>query len=95
MNHPPIVLHGNNFDSNRGCQALRLTTQMILDRYLPDYPRLYANIFRNDDPQFTHRRAGREIGGTSMGSPPARFADLLSLGRRGRLFAPSRAASRR
>jgi colanic acid/amylovoran biosynthesis protein len=53
MHHPPIVLHGNNFDSNRGCQALRLTTQMILDRYLPEYPRLYANIFCNDDPQFT------------------------------------------
>ncbi len=52
MNHPYIVLHGNNFDSNRGCQALRLSTQMILDRYLPDYPRLYANIFCNDDPQF-------------------------------------------
>jgi colanic acid/amylovoran biosynthesis protein len=52
MAHPHIVLHGNNFDSNRGCQALRLSTQMILDRYLPDYPRLYANIFCNDDPQF-------------------------------------------
>lgn len=52
MSREPIILHGNNFDSNRGCQALRLTTQMILDRYLPDYPRLYANIFRNDDPQF-------------------------------------------
>ena len=52
MTHPHIVLHGNNFDSNRGCQALRLSTQMILDRYLPDYPRLYANIFCNDDPQF-------------------------------------------
>ena len=25
---------------------------MILDRYLPDRSRLYANIFRNDDPQF-------------------------------------------
>ena len=48
----PILLHGNNFDQNRGCQALRLTTQMILDRYLPDAPRLHANIFRNDDPQF-------------------------------------------
>jgi len=48
-----IVLHGNNFDSNRGCQALRLTTQMILDRYLPEYSRLHANIFHNDDPQFS------------------------------------------
>jgi colanic acid/amylovoran biosynthesis protein len=47
-----LILHGNNFDCNRGCQALRLTTQMILDRYLPDHPRLYANIFCNDDPQF-------------------------------------------
>src|SRR3972149_9545098 len=52
MNHPHILLRGNNFDSNRGCQALRLTTQMILDRYLLDYPRLHANIFYNDDPQF-------------------------------------------
>jgi colanic acid/amylovoran biosynthesis protein WcaK/AmsJ len=52
MDHPYIILHGNNFDSNRGCQALRLSTQMILDRYLPDYPRLYANIFCNDDHQF-------------------------------------------
>ena len=51
-NPQPLVLHGNNFDSNRGCQALRLTTQMILDRYLPQHPRLHANIFRNDDPQF-------------------------------------------
>lgn len=50
--HRPLILHGNNFDCNRGCQALRLTTQMILDRYLPDCPRLHANIFRNDDPQF-------------------------------------------
>ncbi len=47
-----VILHGNNFDSNRGCQALRLTTQMILDRYLPNRSRLHANIFRNDDPQF-------------------------------------------
>ena len=47
-----IILHGNNFDYNRGCQALRLTTQMILDRYCPNMPRLHANIFRNDDPQF-------------------------------------------
>jgi len=47
-----IILHGNNFDQNRGCQALRLTTQMILDRYIPDAKRLHANIFRNDDPQF-------------------------------------------
>jgi len=52
---PRIVLHGNNFDANRGCQALRLTTQMIFDRYLPDYQRLHANIFRNDDPQFHQR----------------------------------------
>jgi len=50
MNHPHIVLHGNNFDSNRGCQALRLSTQLILDRYLPDYPRLYANIFATTIP---------------------------------------------
>lgn len=48
----PLILHGNNLDSNRGCQALRLTTQMILDRYLPEVPRLHANIFLNDDPQF-------------------------------------------
>jgi len=47
-----IILHGNNFDQNRGCQALRLTTQMILDRYLPGVPRLHSNIFCNDDPQF-------------------------------------------
>ncbi len=52
MDHAPLILHGNNFDSNRGCQALRLTTQMILDRYLPEAPRLHANIFFNDDPQF-------------------------------------------
>ncbi|MDR3109984.1 MAG: hypothetical protein LBU65_09930, partial [Planctomycetaceae bacterium] len=51
-NTAPIILHGNNFDQNRGCQALRLTTQMILDRSLPDVPRLHANIFRNTDPQF-------------------------------------------
>ena len=48
-----FILHGNNFDQNRGCQALRLTTQMILDRYFPDASRLHANIFRNDDPQFS------------------------------------------
>jgi polysaccharide pyruvyl transferase WcaK-like protein len=63
MNGRPIVLHGNNFDSNRGCQALRLTTQMILDRYLPDCPRLHANIFCNDDPQFvTHEPDGYSAG---------------------------------
>jgi polysaccharide pyruvyl transferase WcaK-like protein len=52
VNHKPVILHGNNVDSNRGCQALRLTTQMILDRYLPQYPRLHANIFCSDVPQF-------------------------------------------
>jgi polysaccharide pyruvyl transferase WcaK-like protein len=63
MAHLPILMHGNNFDSNRGCQAIRLTTQMILDRYLPDYPRWYANIFCNDDPQFlTHEPDPRSIG---------------------------------
>ncbi len=55
MTRKPIMLHGNNFDSNRGCQALRLTTQAILDRYLPDYPRVHANIFCNEDCQFHHR----------------------------------------
>jgi colanic acid/amylovoran biosynthesis protein len=50
-----LILHGNNHDSNRGCQALRWCTQMILDRYLPDLPRLHANIFYNDHPHFQTR----------------------------------------
>jgi polysaccharide pyruvyl transferase WcaK-like protein len=52
-----LILHGNNLDDNRGCQALRWSTQMILDRYLPDYPRLHANIFCNDHPHFQAREA--------------------------------------
>jgi len=52
---PRVILHGNNFDANRGCQALRLTAQMVFDRYLPGHQRLHANIFRNDDPQFHQR----------------------------------------
>jgi colanic acid/amylovoran biosynthesis protein len=63
MKHPHLILHGNNFDSNRGCQALRLTTQMILDRYLPDYPRWYANIFYNDDPQFLSEEPDKHSAG--------------------------------
>ncbi|MCL2005885.1 MAG: polysaccharide pyruvyl transferase family protein [Planctomycetaceae bacterium] len=48
----PIILHGNNLDQNRGCQALRHTTLMMLDKHLPNTPRLHANLFCNDDPQF-------------------------------------------
>jgi polysaccharide pyruvyl transferase WcaK-like protein len=58
-----LILHGNNLDDNRGCQALRWSTQMILDRYLPDYPRLHANIFRNDHPHFQTREADRNWAG--------------------------------
>jgi len=50
-----VILHGNNHDSNRGCQALRWCTQMILDRYLPGHPRLHANIFCNEHPHFQDR----------------------------------------
>jgi polysaccharide pyruvyl transferase WcaK-like protein len=52
-----LILHGNNLDDNRGCQALRWSTQLILDRYLPQYPRLHANIFFNDHPHFLNREA--------------------------------------
>lgn len=48
----PIFLHGNNFDSNRGCQALRLTTEAILARFLPELTPVHANIFYNDNPMF-------------------------------------------
>lgn len=44
-----IFLHGNNHDTNRGCQALRMSTAMILDRYFPSSPRIEANIFYNHE----------------------------------------------
>jgi polysaccharide pyruvyl transferase WcaK-like protein len=69
-----LVLHGNNHDSNRGCQALRWCTQMILDRYVPDLPRLHANIFYNDHPHFP----GRAADGNSAGQ-------WWEVGRRGSL----------
>lgn len=68
-----LILHGNNHDSNRGCQALRWCTQMILDRYAPDLPRLHANIFYNDHPHFQTREVDRNSPG-----------QLWEVGRRGR-----------
>ncbi|HSW02510.1 MAG TPA: polysaccharide pyruvyl transferase family protein [Sedimentisphaerales bacterium] len=58
-----LILHGNNHDSNRGCQALRWCTQTILDRYAPDLPRLHANIFYNDHPHFQSRQVDRNSPG--------------------------------
>lgn len=58
-----LILHGNNLDGNRGCQALRWSTQMILDRYLPDYRRLHANLFYNDHPHFQTREADSRSAG--------------------------------
>lgn len=55
-----LILHGNNFDSNRGCQALRISTEIIFDRYLPNQPRIHANIFKNAHPQFLKSPAGKE-----------------------------------
>jgi len=78
ISSPPIILHGNNFDQNRGCQALRLTTQMILDRFLPDVPRLHANIFRNDDPQFHHTEPDPKSAGLHW-EIRDRFHPLVSL----------------
>jgi colanic acid/amylovoran biosynthesis protein len=69
LNNPRIILHGNNFDANRGCQALRLTTQMILDRYLPGYKRFHANIFRNDDPQFHKHEPDPDSAGLMWETP--------------------------
>jgi colanic acid/amylovoran biosynthesis protein len=69
MTARPVVLHGNNVESNRGCQALRLTTQLVLDRYLPGTPRLHANIFRNDDPQFYGRLADPQSAGQVWETP--------------------------
>jgi polysaccharide pyruvyl transferase WcaK-like protein len=67
-----LILHGNNHDSNRGCQALRWCTQTILDRYLPGFPRLHANIFCNDHPHFQTREVDRNSAG-----------QLWEVGRRG------------
>lgn len=50
-----LILHGNNLDDNRGCQALRWCTQKILDRFLPEKARLHANIFENRHPHFSSR----------------------------------------
>jgi polysaccharide pyruvyl transferase WcaK-like protein len=58
-----LILHGNNHDSNRGCQALRWCTQMILDRWAPDLVRLHANVFYNDHPHFLDRAADRNSAG--------------------------------
>ena len=58
-----LILHGNNLDDNRGCQALRWSTRLILDRYLPEYPRLHANIFCNDHPHFRSREADANSAG--------------------------------
>ena len=52
-----LVLHGNNLDDNRGCQALRWSTQMILARYVPGFRQLHANIFFNNHPHFQTREA--------------------------------------
>ena len=57
-----LILHGNNHDSNRGCQALRWCTQMILDRWAPNLVRLHANVFYNDHPHF--------LGARRIGIPP-------------------------
>ena len=67
-----LILHGNNLDGNRGCQALRWCTQTILDRYLPELPRLHANLFYNDHPHFQTREADRNSAG-----------QLWEVGRRG------------
>jgi polysaccharide pyruvyl transferase WcaK-like protein len=58
-----LILHGNNHDSNRGCQALRWCTQMILDRSVPGFARLHANVFHNDHPHFETREADRNSAG--------------------------------
>jgi colanic acid/amylovoran biosynthesis protein len=73
-----LILHGNNLDGNRGCQALRWTTQMILDRYLPDYPRLHANLFYNDHPHFHTREAdAKSVGQLWEVRPDARVGLYL------------------
>ena len=46
----PILLHGNNRDSNRGCQALNISTVLILDRFFSNSPRIYTDIFRRPEP---------------------------------------------
>ena len=56
----PIILHGNNFDSNRGCQALRISTKIIIDHFLPNHPFVHANIFQNTHPQFLSNLEDRE-----------------------------------
>ena len=53
-------MHGNNFDSNRGCQALRFCTSRILARYLPECPELHANIFCNENPMYRDE-SGNEL----------------------------------
>lgn len=58
-----LILHGNNLDANRGCQALRWSTQAILDRYVPDLPRVHADIFCNDHPHLL----AREVDTRSVG----------------------------
>jgi len=58
-----LILHGNNLDGNRGCQALRWSTQTILDRYMPVLRRLHANIFYNDHPHFHTREVDRKSAG--------------------------------
>jgi colanic acid/amylovoran biosynthesis protein len=47
----PLILHGNNIDGNRGCQALKWCSQQILGRHLPDYQYQYANLFRSPQPE--------------------------------------------
>ncbi|MDO4583958.1 MAG: polysaccharide pyruvyl transferase family protein [Planctomycetia bacterium] len=45
-----ILLHGNNHVSNRGCQALQMTTTMILERYFPHATYVHANLFHDRNP---------------------------------------------
>lgn len=52
MSKFPIIIHGNNHDSNRGCQALKISTARILDRFFPESPRIYANVLHDEQTMY-------------------------------------------
>lgn len=53
---PPIIIDcGGNNDSNRGDQAIRVTTCRIFAKYLPDIPHLYSSFYKREGAEFVGR----------------------------------------
>ncbi|MDO5554143.1 MAG: polysaccharide pyruvyl transferase family protein [Planctomycetia bacterium] len=56
--YAPIILDcGGGDDMNRGNQAIRVATNLILKKYIPDMPHMYCSVFRRSNDVFTGRCA--------------------------------------